>query len=629
MLILITLSCATVSALTPEEELGKALFFDTSLSGPPGQSCAACHGPEVGYTGPDSAINAGGAVYEGAVVGRFGNRKPPSAAYAGDSPVLNYDVATETWTGGMFWDGRATGFKLGDPLAEQALGPFLNPLEQNNPSAQEVCDKVKASSYYDLYETVWGPLDNTDIGYENIGRSIAAYERSNEVSAFTSRYDAYLKGGTTLTATEQAGLALFEGKAMCSSCHTSQPGPGGEAPLFTDFTYDNLGVPRNPENPFYNEPSYNPLGDAWVDRGLGGFLESAGYPDAVFAAENGAMKVPTLRNVDKRPDEEFVKAYGHNGYFKSLEEIVHFYNTRDVLPQCSDPYGVPGSTCWPAPEVSANINTAEIGNLGLTTEEEASIVAFLKTLTDECTNTVSVIKFYDANANGIQDTGEQKINGWKYSIDGSSYLTPESVSSLPPGTYTVTECLPRETSWMNTTPTSVVVTFDGCSQTSTVQFGNLCKGPGGGLTPGYWSNKNGQSDMNKMGMTTVLTNLGAMNLKDNKGADFDPTTYKQFKGWLQARNAVTMSYQLSAHLAAMQLNVWSGHVNGDALIYVNPTLGFKTINWIITEANTKLGQINPDRMYLEQLKSALSDANNNKNFVQPGPCPFSFAETEW
>ena len=148
-----------------KEELGKNLFFDTNLSTPTGQACAACHGPEVGYTGPDAAINAAGAVYEGAVAGRFGNRKPPSAAYAGDSPILHWDGTT--WVGGMFWDGRATGWTLGDPLAEQALGPFLNPLEQNNASAQVVIDKVLASSYKDLFLQVC--TDSTKY-YECIGR---------------------------------------------------------------------------------------------------------------------------------------------------------------------------------------------------------------------------------------------------------------------------------------------------------------------------------------------------------------------------------------------------------------------------------------------------------------------------
>ena len=143
----------------------------------------------MGWTGPDQAINAGGAVYEGAVSGRFGNRKPPASAYAGDSPILHWDGTT--WVGGMFWDGRATGWTLGDPLAEQAQGPFLNPLEQNNASAQVVIDKVLASSYKDLFLQV---CTDTTKHYECIGRSIAAYERSAEVSQFTSKYDYWLIG---------------------------------------------------------------------------------------------------------------------------------------------------------------------------------------------------------------------------------------------------------------------------------------------------------------------------------------------------------------------------------------------------------------------------------------------------
>src|ERR1039457_5244182 len=143
LLLLVVVGACAHGTLPPNEELGKKLLFDTNLSTPPGQACAACHGPEVGYTGPDAAINAAEAVYEGAVAGRFGNRKPPAAAYAGDSPILHFDGTK--WVGGMFWDGRATGLILGDPLAEQAQGPFLNPLEQNNASLQVVVDKVLAS----------------------------------------------------------------------------------------------------------------------------------------------------------------------------------------------------------------------------------------------------------------------------------------------------------------------------------------------------------------------------------------------------------------------------------------------------------------------------------------------------
>ena len=373
----LTLTISTINAdceLTPIEELGKNIFFDTDLSTPPGMACAACHAPEVGFTGPDSDINLDTAVYPGIIHTRFGNRKPPTAAYGGDSPVLYYDETEELWIGGMFWDGRATGLTLGDPLAEQAMGPFLNPVEQNNPNAWSVILKIAQSDYYDLFVQVYGDdalsYQNVDTLYEHMARAVSAYERSCEVNPYSSKYDYYLVGEAALTEEEALGLELFEGEAMCSACHISEPGPGGEAPLFTDFTYDNLGVPKNPDNPWYDMPrKWNPDGENWIDYGLGGFLKSAGYPQSVYEPELGKVKVPTLRNVDQRPYPEFVKAYGHNGYFKSLEEIVHFYNTRDVEP-------------WPDPEVPLNVNTDELGNLGLTVDEEAALVSFLKTLTD-------------------------------------------------------------------------------------------------------------------------------------------------------------------------------------------------------------------------------------------------------
>src|SRR5665647_1951107 len=200
ILLLVVAGSSAQATLSSKEQLGKDLLFGPNLSTPVGLACAGCHGAEVGYTGPDAAINAGGAVYEGAVAGRFGNRKPPSAAYAGDSPILHLDETT--WVGGMFWDGRATGWTLGDPLAEQALGPFLNPLEQNNASAQAVIDKVLASSYSQLFLRV---CTDPKTYYACIGRAIAAYERSAEVSQFTSKYDYWLKGEASLTGQEEWG----------------------------------------------------------------------------------------------------------------------------------------------------------------------------------------------------------------------------------------------------------------------------------------------------------------------------------------------------------------------------------------------------------------------------------------
>jgi len=365
------------------------LFFDQTLSDPEGQSCAVCHGPEVGFTGPDEELNRAGAVYEGAEKGRFGNRKPPASSYAGDSPILYFDKKEKVWVGGMFWDGRATGKRLKDPLAEQAQGPFLNPLEQNLPDTKTLCMKIKDSSYATLFEKVWGK-GSLDCGkglsetFDRVAKSIAAYERSKESNPFTSKFDYWLRNKVTLSEEEKRGLDLYEGKGKCSECHPSKRGPKGAHPLFTDFTYDNIGAPKNPKNPFYAMPAkFNPKGAAFVDEGLGGYLKEAGYKASVYKPEIGKFKVPTLRNVDQRPSPSFVKAFGHNGYFKTLKEVVHFYNTRDVLPKCenlTDPK--PGVNCWPKPEVSANLNTEEMGNLGLTEDEEDVIIVFLKTLTD-------------------------------------------------------------------------------------------------------------------------------------------------------------------------------------------------------------------------------------------------------
>jgi cytochrome c peroxidase len=360
--------------LTPMQELGRNLFFD-KIASPDNMSCADCHAPEVGFTGPIAGINAHGAVYRGAVAKRLGNRKPPTYAHATLSPIFYYDTDEELFIGGNFWDGRATGERLGDPAADQALGPFLNPVEQNNPSKKAVLEQIAQSKYAELWEQVWGePVsvetqEDIEDNYDRVGLSIADFEDSEEVNQFSSKFDMVEKGMAEFTEKEAWGMELFNGKAFCSECHP--------APNFTDFTYDNLGVPKNPENPFYDMDNVylddgspiNPLGADWIDPGLGGFLETR--PEwASLAAENyGKHKVPTLRNVGKARSEVFPKAYMHNGVFKSLKEVVHFYNTRDVED-------------WPPPEVGVNINTDELGNLGLTETEENAIVAFMMTLSD-------------------------------------------------------------------------------------------------------------------------------------------------------------------------------------------------------------------------------------------------------
>ena len=376
LLLALYVGALAAEGLSPEEQLGKLIFFDENLSFNQNQSCASCHGPEVGWTGPLNDTNAHGAVYEGSIAGEFGERKPPSAAYATLSPIFYMDKKG-LFIGGNFWDGRATGEKLGNPAADQAQGPFLNPVEQALVTPSDVVTRVCTSAYLDLFKQVWGEdaCDDVDKAYDYIALSIADYEASSEVNAFTSKYDDTYKGMAKLTKQEQRGFALFQGKGKCKLCHISN----GQEALFTDFTFDNLGVPKNPENPVYN------VNSNFVDAGLGGFLETAGYDEDVYLAEWGKQKVPTLRNVDLRPSEDFVKAYTHNGYFKTLEGIVHFYNTRDVLDVCLGDYTEEealDADCWPPPEVLETVNTDELGDLGLTPDEESAIVAFMKALSD-------------------------------------------------------------------------------------------------------------------------------------------------------------------------------------------------------------------------------------------------------
>jgi cytochrome c peroxidase len=360
--------------LSPIEQLGQALFLDDGLSSPKGQSCASCHLAEAGWTGGEHALNQKGSVYPGAVPSRFGNRKPPSVAYASHSPPLHLENGE--FVGGMFWDGRATGLQLGAPLTEQAMGPFLNPLEQNLPSQQTLCERVAASSYVKLYAEVWGAAPDcstpADINntYESVAQSISAFEASSAVNPYSSKYDHFLHDEASLSPSEWTGLVLFNGKAKCANCHSG--------PDFTDYTYDNLGIPRNRDNPFYqmdrefiDGQPINPDGPTWADPGLGGFLATEAKWKALAAENTAKHKVPTLRNVAASPKPPFVKAYTHNGVFKSLQEVVHFYNTRDLPNQAWDP-----------PEYPNNINGRELGDLGLTTSEEQDLVAFLLTLTD-------------------------------------------------------------------------------------------------------------------------------------------------------------------------------------------------------------------------------------------------------
>ncbi len=363
--------------LTDLEKLGGLIYRDKNLSINQNQSCMTCHHPSAGFADPENRRNPiDFPVSDGSDPTLFGGRNAPTASYAGFSPVFGWDDTIKAYVGGMFWDGRATGATLGDPLAEQAQGPFTNPVEMALPNDATVVKVVASAKYANLFLKVFPDTDFNDTQgtFDNIARAIAAFERSSTVTKFSSRFDTFWAAcrkigidvstidtvtnlatlpQNILTAAQLRGLALFNDpdKGNCAACHvTTDYEDAGNVypPLFTDFTYDNIGIPTN-------QRVYDLAGGAPPDLGLGGRLNDP--------AEEGKFKVPTLRNAAR------TAPYGHNGYFPTLKEIVNFYNTRDVA-------------AWDAPEVLENVNVDELGNLGLTRREEWAIVAFMRSLTD-------------------------------------------------------------------------------------------------------------------------------------------------------------------------------------------------------------------------------------------------------
>jgi cytochrome c peroxidase len=347
---------SSAMALTAQEKLGRMLYFDKYLSLNHNQSCASCHHPLAGWADPlNAAMPDVYPVSLGSDRTLNGCRNAPPSGYAAFSPIFD-DVMM---IGGQFWDGRA------DTVKDQAKGPFLNPVEMGMPDEAAVIAAIadlknpKSLAYRvffkSLYDVNLGKINYTDTAlildlYDKVAEAIGSFEQTKALTSFTSKYDYYLAGMTKLEDQEMAGLAIFEGKAGCNACHPSAAQVNADGtitpPLFTDFTYDNLGVPKS-DNVL--------LASCPTDLGLGGRL---GDP-----AQDGKFKVSSLRNV------EMSAPYTHNGYFATLAEVVNYYNTRDV-------------GTWPAPEVAANVNNIELGNLGLSAQEEADLVVFLQTLTD-------------------------------------------------------------------------------------------------------------------------------------------------------------------------------------------------------------------------------------------------------
>ncbi|EEG78440.1 hypothetical protein [Dethiobacter alkaliphilus] len=243
---------------------------------------------------------------------------------------------------------------------------------------------------------------------------------------------------------------------------------------------------------------------------------------------------------------------------------------------------------------------------------------------------LSIIKFYDANANGEFDNGEAIIEDWKVKIYiGDVFYgcveTPYEIENIIYGTtFRIVECESTTGNWRSTTPTEYTVTVgsdvDGLDVE--VEFGNLCLGEGGGYTMGFWGNRNGQRIFED-DIDESIAALTALNLKDATGDTFVPEDHDDFRSWLRGANAENMQYMLSAQLAAMRLNVlWQG-VEGNALVYapgVLPNSDYISIGALINLANEALANEEASREYMELLKDALDSANNNENFVQSEPC---------
>ncbi len=441
------------------ETLGELMNFDKNISPNRNIACASCHMPYAAFSGPIPSVNLTMIAYPGTVHFRAGKRTAQRYTYAPFFPVLQFNQEQGLFFGGNFWDSRSTGYLLRNADAEQAQHPPVDTQEMGFPDTACIAFRLSHAAYRPLFEEVWGkgsfdinfpaeteqicatpggaaafgrsatpiPLSPTDrtranTVYDHWGQSLDSYEQSVQVSAFSSKFDAFLKGHATLTAEEMAGFQLFNGKGNCNSCHVDGRGTtltSGQTdtsktasvhPQFTCFGSANEGPPLNPRDAFYYQTkpdsfgfTANPLGFAYRDLGLGTFLRSgfgsAPNPNASWRkfapTSDGQMQVSSARNVAMTPPQcptteapgpYFQKEFFHNGYIKSLKQLVHFYNTRDkfAFPVTSGhcPAGTTEKVdCWPMPEVKNNLDMTT-GNLGLTDEEENQIVAFLQTLTD-------------------------------------------------------------------------------------------------------------------------------------------------------------------------------------------------------------------------------------------------------
>jgi cytochrome c peroxidase len=360
------------------ESLGRRIFGDKNLSEPAGMSCATCHTPNTGFANNNGS---GIGVPLGSRSGVFGLRNAMSNAYGTFVPpfsfrVMNGDIDP---VGGYFWDGRA------DTLALQALGPFLASEEMNNPNVAAVVKKVAASNYADLMRAEFGAtiFNTPDLAYQKIGIAIAAFEATNAFQQFSSKYDAFVQGKTTLSASESNGMKLFmdPNRGNCASCHTMNPASKNpKDSLFADFAFYAIGVPRNKSIPANANPSFFDLGLCGPQRTRPALSNNL-PADVSIEKFCGTFRMVSLRNTAER------KAWMHNGVFKSLQEVVNFYSTRNSDPKrWYGPAGVPNDL--PAAYIGNIISDrvpfnrpASAGPVFTRTEAD-DVVAFLRTLSD-------------------------------------------------------------------------------------------------------------------------------------------------------------------------------------------------------------------------------------------------------
>jgi cytochrome c peroxidase len=364
-------SPATPATLSEAGQLGELIFNDVTLSASGRQSCASCHDPARAH-GPSNNLSAqlGGA--NGDVQGF---RASPSLRYLNQNPAFFF-ANDGTPTGGFDRDGRA------NSLAQQGERPFLAPHEMANADVPSVVAKLAKAAYVERFRRQFGAaiIDNPEQAFSRMTFALQAFQReAPEFHPFDSKYDYFLAGKVKLSDQEMRGLALFNNpaKGNCIACHGSVRGADGSAPLFTDFTFDNLGVPRNVKLQATKDPAY-------FDLGLCG-------PDRTDLADThpelcGAFKVPTLRNVATR------QAFFHNGVFDNLKDVVSFYVRRDTNPEEWYPIGADGTVQKfndLPPQYRKNVNTTEGPynrqpgmQPALTPSEIDDVVKFLGTLTD-------------------------------------------------------------------------------------------------------------------------------------------------------------------------------------------------------------------------------------------------------